>query len=220
MRFAERTVGDPADIDLETHTVARADGPFAVLAPVGWTTSRIQAWLDWSDELAAQTRTGARGGAGGRLGASKALDGGPQAHADRLAARSLFVGLFETKDDAANFRNAWLAALLGGIAVPQVAFGQGGPLDLIDLGAEGALGELDAWRTSRHAEVAADAAGAALIQRLEAVSDAVARCKAKGDACADPARNPALGCRPAARPVRWRQHAGARRKCAGARRAR
>jgi len=196
MRFAERTVGDPADIDLEPHTVARPDGPLAVLAPAGWTPSRIQAWLDWNDELAAHARTGGRSGSVGRLGASKALDGGPQAHADRLAARSLFVGLFESKDDAANFRNAWLAALLSGVAAPRGGLNQGsaegGSLDLIDLGAEEALAELDAWRAKRRAEVAADAAGAALVQRLASVSDAVARCKAKGDACADPARNPAL----------------------------
>jgi ribonucleoside-diphosphate reductase alpha chain len=196
MRFAERTVGDPANIDLESHTLVRADGSFAVLAPVGWTAARIHAWLDWSDELAAHARSGARAGSGARLGASKALDGGPQAHADRLAARSLFIGLFESKDDAANFRNAWLAALLGGSVVPQGLPGLGvsgaGPLDLIDLGAEEALAELDAWRAQRRGEVAARAAGAALVQRLAAVSDAVARCKAKGDACADPARNPAL----------------------------
>jgi len=199
MRFAERTVGDPADIDLEPHTVARADGPFAVLAPAGWNTSRVQAWLDWSDELAAQSRTSAKIASASRLGASKALDGGPQTHADRLAARSLFVGLFETKDDAANFRNAWLAALLGGVIAPQIGAlasaaerpGSGG-LHLIDLGNEAALAELEAWRAKTRAELAAHAAGAALLQRLSAVSDAVARCKAKGDACADPARNPAL----------------------------
>jgi len=187
MRFAERTVGDPADIDLEPKTVVRAGGPLAVLAPAGWTESRIQAWLDWSDELAGHGRTGGAS----RLGASKALDGGPQAHADRLAARSLFVGLFESKDDAANFRNAWLAALLSGVAAPQGSADRGA-LDLIDLGAEDSLAKLDGWRAKRRAEVAADAAGAALVQRLAAVSDAVARCKAKGDACADPARNPAL----------------------------
>jgi ribonucleoside-diphosphate reductase alpha chain len=151
--------------------------------------ARIQAWLDWGEELAA--RTSAKGGAAGRLGASKALDGGPQAHADRLAARSLFIGLFESKDDAANFRNAWLAALLSGVAAP-LAVSSGGTLDVIDLGAEAALAELDAWRAHRRTEVAANAAGGALVQRLAAVSDAVARCKAKGDACADPARNPAL----------------------------
>jgi ribonucleoside-diphosphate reductase alpha chain len=191
MRFAERTVGDPADIDLEPHTVARADGPFAVLAPLGWTAARIQAWLDWSDQMAAHARTGGRLGPGGLMGASKALNGGPQAHADRLAARSLFIGLFETKDDAAHFRNAWLAALLGGVAAPQGSQ-IGRAIDLIDLGAEAALVDLDAWRAKRRAEAAAEAAGAALVQRLAAVSDAVARCKAKGDACADPARNLAL----------------------------
>jgi ribonucleoside-diphosphate reductase alpha chain len=197
MRFAERTVGDPADIDLEPHTVVRADGPLAVLAPAGWTSSRVQAWLDWSDDLAANARTGAHQvGPAGRIAAAKALGGGPQAHADRLAARSLFIGLFESKDDAANFRNAWLAALLGGVAAPYAGTGGagsgGGANDLIDLGAPEALAELDAWRAKRRAETAAEAAGAALSQRLAAVSDAVARCKAKGDACADPARNPAL----------------------------
>ena len=80
------------------------------------------------------------------MGASKALNGGPQAHADRLAARSLFIGLFESKDDAANFRNAWLAALLGGVVAPQAGSGGGAghiaanALDLIDLGAPEALG--------------------------------------------------------------------------------
>jgi ribonucleoside-diphosphate reductase alpha chain len=190
MRFAERTVGDPADIDLEQHTLVRADGPLAVLAPVGWTAARIEAWLDWSDALA-QSRSGAKVGTGGRLGASKALDGGPQTHADRLAARSLFIGLFESKDDAANFRNAWLAALIGGVVAPQ-AGSSAGALDLIDLASPEAVTELDAWRAKRRAEAAAQAAGASLAHRLFAVSDAVARCKAKGDACADPARNPAL----------------------------
>jgi ribonucleoside-diphosphate reductase alpha chain len=195
MRFAERTVGDPADIDLQAHTLTRPDGPTVVMAPVGWTPTRIQAWLDWSDDLAAASRTGAKVGAGGRAGAAKALDGGPQAHADRLAARSLFVGLFDSKDDAAHFRNAWLAALLGGAAAPAgggAAGSDGGALELIDLGAPEALADLDAWRASRRAQTAAEAAGAVLTQRLLSVSDAVARCKAKGDACADPARNPAL----------------------------
>jgi ribonucleoside-diphosphate reductase alpha chain len=215
MRFAERTVGDPADIDLEAHTLMRANGPHAVMAPTGWTPARIQAWLDWSDALNAQSRAGQSGagqsrlgqsriglsrmGADGRLGASKALDGGPQAHADRLAARSLFIGLFESKDDAANFRNAWLAALLGGVVSPQTGGGQsgvgqsdGGTLDLIDLETPEGLTELDVWCAQTRAETAAHAAGAVLGQRLAAVSDAVARCEAKGDACTDPAHNPAL----------------------------
>jgi ribonucleoside-diphosphate reductase alpha chain len=198
MRFAERTVGDPAEIELEPHTLTRADGPLTVMAPLGWTPARIEAWLDWSDAWVAQSRTGGKIGTGGRLGAAKALDGGPQAHADRLAARSLFIGLFETKDDAANFRNAWLAALLDGVAAPQItashitAGSADGALDLIDLGAAEAVAELEAWRAKQRAKAAADAAGAIVAQRLWAVSDAVARCKAKGDACADPGRNPAL----------------------------
>jgi ribonucleoside-diphosphate reductase alpha chain len=194
MRFAELTVGDPADIELEPQSLTRSDGLVEVLAPVGWTPSRVQAWLEWSDQVAASSRIGARMGSGGRNGASKALDGGPQAHADRLAARSLFIGLFDSKDDAANFRNAWLAAMLGGLVTPGRPAGVGGagPLDLIDLRVADAVAELDIWRADRRAEAAARAAGSALGQRLSAVTDAVSRCKGKGDACADPARNPAL----------------------------
>jgi ribonucleoside-diphosphate reductase alpha chain len=184
MRFADRSFSQPAEPELELHTLTGADGEVEALAPLGWTPTRVKAWLDWSSALAATQRASMA-----RVGAAKALMGAPQAYADRLAARSLFLSLFETKDDAANFRNSWLSALMSGVVAPALAQSQ---TEVIDLAEPQALDALDHWRDAKAARRAATAASAALTQRLAAVSDAVARCQGRGDACGDPMRNPAL----------------------------
>ena len=154
----------------------RSDAIIEVLAPEGWTDAQVEAWLDWAD---------------GPFDADAPLGGGPAHYAERIAKAGLSDGLFGDAADADAFREALLATMLTGVATPVGA--PTAALRLPDIGEiefkSVAEGHLARWRSARLAAKAAARLDAALAQ----VGDAVQRCHGDAKACADPAKNSALG---------------------------
>jgi len=120
MRFDNKAFAGLGPLDLAERTVERAGGFTQVLAPRDWTGTRVEAWLDWADELAADypdaslvpESLGADGGVDPLLG------GGPDRYARRAAARGLAAGLFDCEQDALAFRDGLFASLVHGLAAP------------------------------------------------------------------------------------------------------
>jgi len=182
MRFARR-LAKRTPPELELRTVETADALHGVLAPRGWTTARVEAWLDWAE--AATTD----GGAPARDGL---LAGGPDRFAAAITQRAATLGAFDRKPDGSAFQ-AELQTLL---SLGLTAFGPGRPLDgggdIPVVGTPAftlAVRRLIAETEGR--ALAVRAAGF-LGERLHAVADAVRRCEGDAAACADPAGNPAL----------------------------
>ncbi len=154
-----------------------------MLAPRGWTTARVEAWLDWAEAATAD------GGAPARDGL---LAGGPDRFAAAIMQRAAALGAFDRKPDGSAFQAELQTLLSLGLA----AFGPGRPLDAGgDIPVVGtpaftlAVRRLIAETEGR--ALAVRAAGF-LGERLYAVADAVRRCEGDAAACADPAGNPAL----------------------------
>ncbi|HEY7900451.1 MAG TPA: ribonucleotide reductase [Caulobacteraceae bacterium] len=182
-------LADPAD--REERIIERHGGVATVLAPKGWTSARIEAWLDWAGALPCDYP---------RLTFPKALrpetdcdlllDGGPDRYAKRLAAWGLSLGVLETPGKAEGFRRSLFGLLAQGLAAPEPCL------------SIGARAHPDDPAVAREAQ-ALDLASPRFRDRLspvaaeiEAVSAAVARCKGDRLTCADPAVN-----RPLARAV-------------------
>ena len=169
--------------ELEIRQIERADGLAEVLAPVHWTSARIDAWLDWADAS----------GLSGQADEDSPLGGAPAAYARRLASQGLARGLFASPADASRFRDDLIATMLGGLAAPAdpPAAGQGAG-EVTDLGAF----EFDAAIAAHLGVSRRDAAVAGALEtaaaRLTAVIDAIRRCDGDADACTDVARNAAL----------------------------
>jgi len=178
--FAAREDCSP---DLEIRQIERANALVDVIAPVHWTSARVEAWLDWADAS----------GLADYHEDSGALAGAPAAYAQRLASEGLTHGLFDGPADASAFRDDLIATMLGGLAAPGDPPVAATPAaDVVDLGAM----EFDAavavhLAVSRRNAAAADAAEA-VAGRLRAVIDAIRRCEGDADACTDVARNAAL----------------------------
>jgi ribonucleoside-diphosphate reductase alpha chain len=179
-RFATRADCDP---ELEVRLIERPFGFVEVLAPADWTQARIEAWLDWSDSRGLELSEGA------------VLTGGLEAYADHLAGSGMVAGLFDTPVDASRFRDDLIATMIGGLASPGEPHrhGAGAHLEPVDLAAI----EFDA-ALSRHLglsrrNAALTDALEATTTRLQGVMDSVRRCEGDADACADPAKNAALG---------------------------
>ncbi len=168
--------------DLEIRAIERANGLADVLAPVQWTSARIEAWLDWTDVSGLATD------------GDEVLSGGPAAYAQRLASQGLARGLFESPADASRFRDDLIASMLGGIAAPAdpPALGSATSDEVADLGGF----ELDAALAAHLGASRRDSALAGALEtaaaRLSAVIDAIRRCEGDTDACTDVARNAAL----------------------------
>jgi len=193
MRFERRFHHGLAGLGLAPRVLDRRDAP--VLVPEGWTTARVEAWLDWAapqpDDLPQEAPVPPP-----EDGYEDALDGAPLAYADRLAAWGWAMGLFDRIQDAAAFRDDVFASLLLGLAAPAAGRREGARISpfatvvpaapaptVIDLarpGGEAALAD----RLSRTRAAAA--------AHVAAVADAVDRCEGDREACADPMRNPAL----------------------------
>jgi ribonucleoside-diphosphate reductase alpha chain len=182
MRFARR-LAKHAPPELELRTVETADSLHGVLAPRGWTTARVEAWLDWAESVAADDGDQTHDGL---------LAGGPDRFARQVTARAAALGVFERKPDGSAFQAELQTLLSRGVA----AFGTGRPLD--DGAAVPTLGTPAFTLALRR--LVAETEGRALAvraagfvgERLQAVADAVRRCEGDPAACADPAGNPAL----------------------------
>ena len=164
----------PCAPELSIRRMERAGRAEEVLAPTAWTDARVEAWLDGAPAgpldlpLAGAVRRHARdwadpGAARGRLDATAA---------DALAA-------------------ALEAAMLTGWAAPAPPL-FAGPLDIADLATVQGRDSLARRKAACVQARLAASAAPALADRLRAVAEAIDRCDGERDACADPARNPAL----------------------------
>ncbi|HTM21417.1 MAG TPA: hypothetical protein VL172_12945, partial [Kofleriaceae bacterium] len=156
---------DPLRVGIEGRTIELAGRLVEVEAPAHWTNAQLEAWLDW---------------AGGRADLGAAL----LEHAYALTAKAQAKGLLGDLKARTRFRMDLTDALLAGA----IATAPGGaPVALLE-SAEAA----DRFAAEARGRQAAEAAAAALADRLQTVMDAVLRCDGEPDACADPARNASL----------------------------
>ena len=182
MRFARR-LAKRTPLDVELRTVETADALHGVLAPRGWTSARVESWLDWAETVATDEAEPTQDGL---------LAGGPERFARGMTTRVAALGLFDRKPDGSAFQAELQTLLSLGLA----AFGRGRALD--DGGAIPTVGApaftLALRRLIDETEGRALAARAAAYvgERLAAVADAVRRCEGDKAACADPTANPAL----------------------------
>ena len=153
---------------LEPREIERPGGDVVVLAPVAWTSARVEAWLDWA---AAEGLT---------PDPLAPLLGGPAAFARRAATLEAAPADPEAKQA---LEEALRAALELGVLAP--AAGREAVESLSAGALAGRVAQVRGWRT-------ATAAAKALDRRLKGIGEAVARCDGSPTACADPAQNPAL----------------------------
>ena len=169
------------DVLVASREVERADTLVEVVAPPGWTSARIEAWLDWAETLPTDLPPGASVSEAHPL-----LGGGPDSWAHRLAAWGLALGRFETMEDALAFRRMLFGLCALGFAAPGRSLAFGARLH--------PLVEDTVCAPEPQILAAGSAAFAAAVgardAMLAAVSDAVARCE--GNGCDDPGENPAL----------------------------
>ncbi len=190
MRLEDRFASEPGgESAIELRRIERAGAVIETLAPADWTSARIEAWLDWADEtpldLCADLSEI-------EPALAALLNGGPAAYAQRLAARGLFRGVFDTSGAASRFRDALLASLVRGLAAPARPAADSREAVVVALSAmelDGALAaHLGEYRRAAAQAETAEAAD----ERLQAVMDTVVRCEGDAAACADVSRNPAL----------------------------
>ena len=120
MRFSSRFTDSAAAVALEPRAVERPDRIQTVLAPAGWPAARIEAWLDWADDLPGDRPNLAPETLTAPLH-PELLDGGPGRWAIRLAAWGHALGLFESAAIARGFAEELIGAVLLGLAAPGAA---------------------------------------------------------------------------------------------------
>ena len=186
-----------------TRLIERVRGDVETLAPVAWTSARVEAWLDWRDALPGDLPMIDRPhDLGTEDPAHALLGGGPARWAGRIAAWGLALTVFDDADQAETFRRRLFQLCADGVLAPGDVLPFGSrlhplhddptltpPTPLHDIAAP------DAWVFPERDR---------LSSRLDAVSDAVRRCQGDADACASPAENQAL-----ARAARAARDAGA-----------
>ena len=201
-RFAELAA---TTLRLEVRRVERPDRWTETHAPAGWTRARVEAWLDWAETLPADwpnlvpelLREPHR---------PELLSGGLDRWSRRLAAWGYALGVFDEARDASIFAGELVAAVALGLFAPARSAEEGHRLhpiaedeleplaevpavDLADpTAARLVAAHIGAARAANAAQRVLDAAH----DRLCAVQEAVDRCEGPAEACADPARNPAL----------------------------
>ena len=199
---ARRFCAEPLPFTPQIRWVERASELAEVAAPPAWTTTRVEAWLDWADGLPADVPAGTPAALALDAVLDPLLGGGPDRYARRLAAWGLALGLFEDEAAAGRFRDELVAALaLGLIATGrQLPFGaRVNPLapdpacppslTAPELGSKAFAEAALSLRAARGA--GAGLAGPAA-ERLAAVSEAVRRCEGDATACASLETNQAL----------------------------
>ncbi len=186
MRFPRRFGDQCAALELALRTVERNGRDVSLRAPAGWTTARLDAWLDWAAALLLP---------GG-------VDTAAHAYAERLGNTGDEIGLFSDAGEAIRFRDEIEASLLLGLAAP--ADPPEGAPTLIDASNPQGAAELAEAKARLRGARAALAAGARLSGLLADVAASVSNCDGPPVACADPAQNPRL-----ARTARLAREAGA-----------
>ena len=174
---------DPVLDDGPIPTAARSierDGRLCqILAPLDWTTARLDAWLDIVQAM---------GLAGGKL--AHVLDGYPQEYALKLATAGLEQGVLCDATEAEGFRLAVIAALEAGLMVMAAPRRQA-PTPVINLDSAAFEARVSGLRHERQ-QITLRPVLEMATRRLQSVCDAVRRCEGDRTACADPLENPAL----------------------------
>jgi ribonucleoside-diphosphate reductase alpha chain len=191
MRVTPRPAFLATGLEVSSRSIERPDRIVEVLAPRGWTSPRVEAWLDWATSLPDDDPPG-------ELPPLRPLDplldGGPDRHARRLAAWGCALGVFDTGKDADNFREMIFGLFARGLAAPgpSLAFGARVHPLAVDPARAPETAPLALASPAFAAATRAPAPSSALNRRLLAVADAIARCEGDAAACADPAANQAL----------------------------
>jgi len=192
MRLEATSKALPSPLEAGYRLVERPDRVIDVLAPVGWTNARVEAWLDWAADLPADYPID-DGPTAPEADATidPLLGGGPDHHARRLAEWGWRLGLFDDETDALAFRKAIFDVQAAGV----VGFGRSLPFGarLHPFAADSVRAPYQVVQTLEAFEAGVEAScehGANL--RLTAVSDAVRRCEGDAESCADPMQNPSL----------------------------
>ena len=186
MRISPRPNFLADEIAVEIRSVERAGGVAETLAPRGWTSARVEAWLDWADGLPSdQPEDVSYDALACDSPVNPLLGGGPDRHAKRLAAWGRALGVFTSDEEAVAFRRLLFGIFAHGFAAPGTSLRFGARA--LSLSGDPAsappdlFGHIDALEGHQ-----ADSAA------LAAVADAVTRCGGDPADCADPAANPAL----------------------------
>ena len=202
-RFSSLTSPAPAR---EQRTLETAAGIMEVEAPRAWSDATVEAWLSWAATLPQDWPNLMVPGLQSDHAFDPLLACGPDRYARRLAVWGVALGVFEDTGSAAIFADDLFATIVLGLAAPGPQRGGGArihpvagdristpaeppTLGLDDVEVEAALVRL---RSDHLAFSLARTGAETLGLRLQAVSCAVTRCEGAPDACADPARNPAL----------------------------
>ena len=194
MRFENRFAKGPGGKSaIEPRRIERAGEVAETLAPAGWTSARIEAWLDWADASPLDLPDDLDVGLTEMEPALAALlGGGPAAYAQRLAACGLNSGVFDSTAAASLFRDELLSSLIQGLAAPALPAAKRREAVITAL-SDLELDRVIADHLGQHRRAASLACAAnAANKRLQAVMDAVARCEGDAAACADVSRNLAL----------------------------
>ncbi len=191
----------PLPFEPQVRWVERASEIVEVAAPPAWTTARVEAWLEWADDLPDDVPPGTPS-ALAMEGADPLLSGGPDRYARRLAAWGLALGVFADLSEAECFRAELFAALaLGFLATGrQRRFGgrvnplapdpaRPPPLRLPNVGTKGFT---DAARALRAGCGVSAGLAPTPARRLAAVAEAVLRCEGDPACCASFEANQAL----------------------------
>ncbi len=172
----------------DARLVERANTVGEIIAPRGWTTARVEAWLDWAETLPSDyppIDLPSELAPDGEL--DPVLGGGPDRYARRAAAWGLALGRFPTLRDAAAFREELVASMVAGMLAvgPQRAFGS----RVHPLADDPA--RAPPLRLPTLAELLSGLDGTASAPAM-AIGDVIARCEGEIEACADPAMNQTL----------------------------
>ncbi len=107
--------------------IERGAGVREVVAPKGWTTARIEAWLDWAEAQPTDYPGAAAPGLAPDTPLDPTLASGPDRWAHRLAAWGLALGRLGSAEEALAFRAALFDLAVRGLAAPGSAPAPSGP---------------------------------------------------------------------------------------------
>lgn len=202
MRVPTRFVPLAVAVRRTARSVERAGRFVEVQAPAGWSTARLDAWLDWVGQCPTDLPRIAAAPAAPSPDALDGIEDWARRHAAWGRAIGVFGGARETETFAGELSAAvWLGLLAPGTPRPDglrahpVADDQLPPPVAprpADLGDPEGLAQLEARAADMQARALEPDALAAVGAALAAVSAAVRRCEGPSETCADPARNPAL----------------------------
>ncbi len=175
MRFPRRLAERSAAVQTPPRHIERGGVIVERQVPEGWTTARLEAWLDWAE--------------GVRLPCDDGVQQAAEAYGEELARSGATLGLFGDAQEARRFRGEIEASLILGLAAPADATLTPDVVDLDGPEADASVAhQVMRMRNDRAAEAAAER----LRVLLDEVSAAVQACEGRRPACADPAQNPRL----------------------------